>query len=224
MSAAPRLRWPRRLWRRPSGQGEAWQEGLRMMLDRFDHVLQGRGVQAMRLVGQPFDPQLARAIGTAADPAAADGLVLEEVPRWLLLGEPSLAHGGGDRQQDRRRPGRTVMTANIVGIDLGTTNSEIALYVDGRPRVLGDEREPADPALGGGPVGDRRALGRRSGPQPILVASGSDDPLDQAAHGQRRARPASASASTRRRRFPRSSWPGSRRSPSVSSIIRFARR
>jgi molecular chaperone DnaK len=32
------------------------------------------------------------------------------------------------------------MTANIVGIDLGTTNSEIALYVDGRPRVLGDER------------------------------------------------------------------------------------
>jgi len=32
------------------------------------------------------------------------------------------------------------MTANIVGIDLGTTNSEIALYVDERPRVLGDER------------------------------------------------------------------------------------
>jgi molecular chaperone DnaK len=32
------------------------------------------------------------------------------------------------------------MTATIVGIDLGTTNSEIALYVDGRPRVLGDER------------------------------------------------------------------------------------
>jgi molecular chaperone GrpE len=79
MPAAPRLRWPQRLWRRPSGQGKAWQEGLRMMLDRFDHVLQGRGVQAMQLIGQPFDPQLARVIGTAADPAAADGLVLEEV-------------------------------------------------------------------------------------------------------------------------------------------------
>jgi molecular chaperone GrpE len=79
MPAAPRARWPQRLWRRPSGQGEAWQEGLRMLLDRFDHVLQGRGVQTMRLVGQPFDPQLARVIGTAAAGSAADGLVLEEV-------------------------------------------------------------------------------------------------------------------------------------------------
>jgi molecular chaperone DnaK (HSP70) len=32
------------------------------------------------------------------------------------------------------------MTDHIVGIDLGTTNSEIALYVDGRPQVLGDEQ------------------------------------------------------------------------------------
>ena len=29
------------------------------------------------------------------------------------------------------------MTEDIVGIDLGTTNSEIALYRDGRPEVLG---------------------------------------------------------------------------------------
>jgi molecular chaperone DnaK len=32
------------------------------------------------------------------------------------------------------------MTDEIVGIDLGTTNSEIALYRDGRPDVLADER------------------------------------------------------------------------------------
>ena len=32
------------------------------------------------------------------------------------------------------------MTDEIVGIDLGTTNSEIALYRDGRPDVLGDEQ------------------------------------------------------------------------------------
>ena len=30
------------------------------------------------------------------------------------------------------------MTDEIVGIDLGTTNSEIALYRDGRPEVLAD--------------------------------------------------------------------------------------
>src|SRR5260370_40807490 len=33
------------------------------------------------------------------------------------------------------------MTDEIVGIDLGTTNSEIALYQDGRPEVLADEQE-----------------------------------------------------------------------------------
>jgi molecular chaperone DnaK len=32
------------------------------------------------------------------------------------------------------------MTDEIAGIDLGTTNSEIAIYRDGRPEVLGDER------------------------------------------------------------------------------------
>ena len=32
------------------------------------------------------------------------------------------------------------MTDEIVGIDLGTTNSEIALYRDGRPEVLADEQ------------------------------------------------------------------------------------
>jgi molecular chaperone DnaK (HSP70) len=33
------------------------------------------------------------------------------------------------------------MTDEIVGIDLGTTNSEIALYREGRPEILGDEQD-----------------------------------------------------------------------------------
>ena len=41
------------------------------------------------------------------------------------------------------------MTDEIVGIDLGTTNSEIAVYRDGRPEVLADEQGRQDPALGG---------------------------------------------------------------------------
>ena len=32
------------------------------------------------------------------------------------------------------------MTDEIVGIDLGTTNSELALYRDGRPEILADEQ------------------------------------------------------------------------------------
>ena len=66
------------------------------------------------------------------------------------------------------------MTANIVGIDLGTTNSEIALYVDGRPQVLGDEQGRLILPSVVGLVGNRQALGQRSGPQPVLAASGSD--------------------------------------------------
>src|SRR5271169_1814405 len=33
------------------------------------------------------------------------------------------------------------MTDEILGIDLGTTNSEVAIYRNGRPEVLADERE-----------------------------------------------------------------------------------
>src|SRR5208283_5329187 len=61
-------------------------------------------------------------------------------PDRLSLGRPGLAHGRGHRQQGRQRLRRTRMTDEIAGIDLGTTNSEIAIYRDGRPDVLGDER------------------------------------------------------------------------------------
>src|SRR5208283_297663 len=61
-------------------------------------------------------------------------------PDRLSLGRPGLAHGRGHRQQGRQRLRRTRMTDEIVGIDLGTTNSEIAIYRNGRPDVLGDEQ------------------------------------------------------------------------------------
>jgi molecular chaperone GrpE len=83
-SGATLPRWPERLWRRQAGHGQAWQDGLRLTLQRLDQVLRGRGVEAMQLLGRPLDPRLARAIGTVPDHAAAEGTVVEEVRTGFL--------------------------------------------------------------------------------------------------------------------------------------------
>ena len=85
LSAAARPRWRDRLWRRDRSGVAAWQEGLRMTLRRLDQVLLDRRVVATQLAGLPFDPRLARAIGTAADSSmAAEGTVIEEVRAGFL--------------------------------------------------------------------------------------------------------------------------------------------
>jgi len=78
LSAAARPRWRDRLWRRDRSGVAAWQEGLRMTLRRLDQVLLDRRVVATQLAGLPFDPRLARAIGTAADSSVAEGSVIKE--------------------------------------------------------------------------------------------------------------------------------------------------
>ena len=85
LSAVARPRWHDRLWRRDRSGVAAWQEGLRMTLRRLDQVLLDRRVVATQLAGLPFDPQLARAIGTAADSSvAAEGTVIKEVRAGFL--------------------------------------------------------------------------------------------------------------------------------------------
>jgi molecular chaperone GrpE len=84
LSAAARPRWRDCLWRRDPSGVAAWQEGLRITLRRLDQVLLDRRVVATQLVGLPFDPRLARAIGTAADSAVAEGAVIKEVRAGFL--------------------------------------------------------------------------------------------------------------------------------------------
>ena len=84
LSAVARPRWHDRLWRRDRSGVAAWQEGLRMTLRRLDQVLLDRRVVATQLAGLPFDPQLARAIGTAADSSVAEGTVIKEVRAGFL--------------------------------------------------------------------------------------------------------------------------------------------
>ena len=90
LSAAARPRWRDRLWRRDRSGVAAWQEGLRMTLRRLDQILVDRRVVATQLAGSPFDPRLARAVGTAADSAVAEGTVIEEVRAGFLWGDQVL--------------------------------------------------------------------------------------------------------------------------------------
>jgi molecular chaperone GrpE len=85
LPAAERRPWFAR-WRQrpPAAGGEAWQEGLRMTLRRLDQVLQDRNVVALPLVGQPFDPATARAVGTVPVGAGREGIVVEEVRSGFL--------------------------------------------------------------------------------------------------------------------------------------------
>ena len=87
MAASPR--WYERFRPKTKREAEeAWREGMRMTLRRIDKLLADRRIVATETVGRPFDPRLAAAVATIEDPAAADGIVVEEVrPGFLWQGE-----------------------------------------------------------------------------------------------------------------------------------------
>jgi molecular chaperone GrpE len=67
---------------------EAWREGPRMTLRRIDALLADRRVIPAETVGRPFDPRIATAVATVANPDIADGIVVEDVrPGFLWQGE-----------------------------------------------------------------------------------------------------------------------------------------
>jgi molecular chaperone GrpE len=84
LAAAVRPRWRSRLLRRNGAASEAWQDGMRMTLRRLDQVLLDRRVAAIQLVGQPFDPRIARVVATSPDTLAAEGTVIEELRTGFL--------------------------------------------------------------------------------------------------------------------------------------------
>jgi molecular chaperone GrpE len=71
-------------WRKPRATNETWHEGLGITSRRLDRILADRGVLRMDLVGQRFDPRVARAVGTAQATEAAPGVVLEAVRAGYL--------------------------------------------------------------------------------------------------------------------------------------------
>jgi len=63
--------------------------------------------------------------------------------------------------------------SKIIGIDLGTTNSVVAVMEGGEPVVITKSRRRAADALGRGVYEDRRAPGR-----PGRQAASGDEPRD----------------------------------------------
>ena len=138
-AAPPQRRWFGH-WRQPQRvAAEPWREGVGITARRLDR----HPVRAARIAFGPGRPALRSArrkrhrheAGRAFRSRHRGGRGTRRIP----VGRRTAAHRRGDRQQDRRRRQRR-MTEDIVGIDLGTTNSEIALYRDGRPEVLADEQ------------------------------------------------------------------------------------
>ena len=72
-----------------SGTVDHLLQGVRMTAELFRSKLQSVGVEAIQALDQPFDPNLAHAIGTVAvDDASRDGIVVEEIqPGYSMGGE-----------------------------------------------------------------------------------------------------------------------------------------
>jgi molecular chaperone GrpE len=72
-----------------SGTVDHLLQGVQMTADLFRSKLQSMGVEAIQALDQPFDPNLAQAIGTVTvDDASRDGIVVEEIqPGYSMGGE-----------------------------------------------------------------------------------------------------------------------------------------
>jgi molecular chaperone GrpE len=65
-------------------------EGLQATLRGFEAALTSEQVKQINVLGLPFDPRLAEAIGTRETDDVADNTVVDEVQRGYLLGEELL--------------------------------------------------------------------------------------------------------------------------------------
>ena len=92
----------------------------------------------------------------------------------------------------------------IIGIDLGTTNSEVAIIRDGQPVVLEEDGDPILPSVVGLDTEGRLLVGKPARNQ-YRAGAGTDHPVDQAQDGPGHHGHARRPEIQRRRRSRRSS-------------------
>ena len=125
-SRAPRILRTRR--------SDALVRGYELGVERLDQTLEEFNAREIRCQGEMFDPRRMNAIESEESAAVPPGTVLD------------VYRGGYEWNGEvfrtaqvkvARAPKQESMSDLIVGIDLGTTNSEVAAFLDGQVRVLG---------------------------------------------------------------------------------------
>lgn len=69
---------------------EGLHAGVTQTLRGFESVLGHEGVKAIDLIGKPFDPRYAEAVGTVERPDAEENAVVEEVQKAYVIGDDVL--------------------------------------------------------------------------------------------------------------------------------------
>jgi molecular chaperone GrpE len=69
---------------------DSLREGLQATLRGFEAVLASEQVRPIQILGRPFDPRLAEAIGTRETNDVAENIVLDEAQRGYMIGEELL--------------------------------------------------------------------------------------------------------------------------------------
>ena len=184
---------------------DALLEGYGLIQARLRRAMDAEQVRRIDCVGRPVDPDADdRRRGRSTRPTGRRAMVVDEVRRGYTWrgrvlryaevraarerpADPPRSNQTSERSRVEataadRGADRTLMEP-IIGIDLGTTNSEVAIVRDGQPVVLPDEDgDPILPSVVGldaaGPAARRQA-----GAEPVRARPRAHGPVDQAEDG-----------------------------------------
>ena len=80
------------LERAPGAQGEALEEGVKMILSSFKDTLAGIDVQEIEAEGKPFDPNLCEAVFHEDDPEKGESEVTQVLQKGYVCGDKVIRH------------------------------------------------------------------------------------------------------------------------------------
>ena len=73
-------------------QDGGYKQGVEMVLKQFKDVLQTRGVEEIKAIGETFDPSLHEAVGSVDDPNAESQKIVQEYRKGYKFGSKVIRH------------------------------------------------------------------------------------------------------------------------------------